>query len=156
GAHRPRTRRLARRREEGLPEGPVLPRAGHAWRGSAHESRGSRARIWTHHRRRHREWKDGAGHRCGHRDCGEEVRILDSGFWILAIAAVLGAAAIVAFGDADAQRVDPRRAASFVVGTPGGAMPMQRVDARRSGASKQPLPSGSLQVAWRKTIGLSV
>ncbi|HEY8073694.1 MAG TPA: hypothetical protein VIF62_06290 [Labilithrix sp.] len=57
---------------------------------------------------------------------------------------------------ADAQRVDPRRASTFVVGTPAGPAPMQRVDAKRSGASKQPLPSGQLTVAWRKTIGLSV
>jgi hypothetical protein len=84
------------------------------------------------------------------------MRIQDSGFRILAIGGAIAALATLLFRDADAQRVDPRRAASFVVGAPGGPMPMQRVDARRSGAAKQPLPSGSLQVAWRKTIGLSV
>lgn len=57
---------------------------------------------------------------------------------------------------ADAQRVDPRRPATLVVGAPAGASPMQRVDARRSGMSKQTLPSGALRVAWRKTIGLSI
>ncbi len=71
------------------------------------------------------------------------------------VLACLASAALGATLD-DAQRVDPRRAATFVVGAPGGPMPMQRVDARRSGATKQPLPSGALAVAWRKTIGLSV
>jgi hypothetical protein len=72
----------------------------------------------------------------------------------LAVRAGVAVAVVVAV--AWAQRVDPRRAATFVVGSPGGAMPMQRVDAHRTGAAKQPLPSGALQVAWRKTIGLSV
>lgn len=75
---------------------------------------------------------------------------------------VLGAtfATLIAAGAyshfADAQRVDPRRPATLVVGAPAGASPMQRVDARRSGMSKQALPSGRLAVAWRKTIGLSI
>jgi hypothetical protein len=76
------------------------------------------------------------------------------------VLAGFGLAAIVAGGAyvqiADAQRVDPRRPATLVVGAPGGASPMQRVDARRSGMSKQALPSGRLTVAWRKTIGLSI
>ncbi len=75
---------------------------------------------------------------------------------VAAAARLVGAAAVATLHDADAQRIDPRRASSLVVGSPGGAMPMQRVDARRSGAAKQPLPSGALQIAWRKTIGLSV
>ncbi len=76
--------------------------------------------------------------------------------------ALLGAA-LVSIGtcalvlrDADAQKVDPRRPAVFVVGAPAGAAPMHRVDARRSGAAKQALPNGTLNVAARKTTGLSV
>ena len=57
---------------------------------------------------------------------------------------------------ADAQRVDPRRPSVFVVGAPGGASPTLRGDSRRTGASKELLPSGTLRIAWRKAIGLSV
>lgn len=71
-----------------------------------------------------------------------------------ALAAMLAGGAYVQL--ADAQKVDPRRPTTLVVGAPGGASPMQRVDARRSGMSKAALPSGRLAVAWRKTIGLSI
>lgn len=74
----------------------------------------------------------------------------------LPAAALAVAVALVALRNADAQRVDPRRAATFVVGTPGGAAPMQRVDGRRSGAATSALPSPPLRVAWRKTIGMSI
>lgn len=77
-----------------------------------------------------------------------------------ALVAVLlaGSAAALAAGsrDADAQRLDPRRPRIFVVGTPGGPSPMHRVDARRSGEARDPLPSGTLRIAWRKTIGLTL
>ncbi len=72
----------------------------------------------------------------------------------LALAGV--AAAALAAWAASAQRIDPRRPATFVVGAPAGASPMQRVDARRSGMAKQALPGSPLRVAWRKTIGLSI
>jgi hypothetical protein len=71
----------------------------------------------------------------------------------LSVLGILGAL-YATLRDAGAQRVDPRRPTVFVVGAPPGASPMQRVDARRSGASKLPLPSGVLRVAWRKTTGL--
>jgi hypothetical protein len=71
-----------------------------------------------------------------------------------ALAAMIAGGAYVQL--ADAQRVDPRRPTTLVVGAPGGASPMQRVDARRSGMSKQNLPGGRLSIAWRKTIGLSI
>jgi len=58
--------------------------------------------------------------------------------------------------DADAQRLDPRRPSVFVVGPPGGASPTSRGDARRTGAAREPLPSGLLHIAWRKTIGLTI
>jgi hypothetical protein len=71
----------------------------------------------------------------------------------LALVLGLGIATAVV---AEAQRIDPRRPASFVVGASPGASPMQRVDARRSGLSKSPLPSGTLRIAWRKTTGLTI
>jgi hypothetical protein len=74
----------------------------------------------------------------------------------LAIGVTCAAVALVSLRDADAQRLDPRRPSAFVVGSPAGPMPMQRVDSRRTGLARDPLPSGPLAVAWRKTIGLSV
>ncbi len=71
------------------------------------------------------------------------------GVSLVAVAALVG-------HDADAQRLDPRRPSVFVVGPPGGASPTNRGDARRTGASKQALPSGLLHIAWRKTIGLTI
>ncbi len=76
---------------------------------------------------------------------------------IAALSAAGAALAVVALlHDAEAQRIDPRRPTSLVVGSPPGASPMQRVDARRSGVSKAPLPSGTLRIAWRKTTGLTL
>jgi hypothetical protein len=72
------------------------------------------------------------------------------------VIAVAGAVCAIEAREAGAQRLDPRRPSVFVVGAPSGPSPMQRVDARRSGQSRQPLPSGTLRIAWRKTIGLTV
>jgi hypothetical protein len=77
------------------------------------------------------------------------------------VLATLGVASVAfAIGSsiprAEAQRVDPRRPAVFVVGAPGGPAPTLRGDARRTGTTKDVLPSGLLRVAWRKTIGLSI
>lgn len=77
-----------------------------------------------------------------------------------ALALVVGSlalsGALLTLRDAGAQRLDPRRPATFVVGTPGGASPMHRVDARRTGLAKNTLPTGTIHVAWRKTIGLGI
>lgn len=73
----------------------------------------------------------------------------------IALALGVAAAASVAVV-ASAQRIDPRRPATFVVGAPAGAAPMQRIDARRSGMAKQALPGSPLRIAWRKTIGLGI
>ena len=70
--------------------------------------------------------------------------------------ASLAFAAGVTVRTADAQRIDPRRPSVFVVGPPGGASPTVRGDARRSGRAPELLPSGTLRIAWRKTLGLSV
>ena len=59
-------------------------------------------------------------------------------------------------GAALAQRVDPTRAKTIVVGAPRGAAPADRVDAARSGACAAPLPTGTLHVAWRRNLGLPV
>lgn len=79
---------------------------------------------------------------------------------IAALAALAAAATagglILGPRDAEAQRIDPRRPIVLVVGSPPGASPMHRVDARRTGLSKTPLPSGALRVVWRKATGLSV
>lgn len=71
-------------------------------------------------------------------------------------AAALASVVLASMRDAGAQRVDPRRPAVFVVGPAGGASPTARGDARRSGAARDVLPSGTLRVAWRKTIGVTV
>jgi hypothetical protein len=69
-------------------------------------------------------------------------------------AALVGAIGLVGVfaddDDANAQRFDPRRPSSWVVGPPPGESPMVRVDARRSGRSRSPLPAGPLKVAWRQ------
>lgn len=57
---------------------------------------------------------------------------------------------------AEAQRIDPRRPAVFVVGAPGGASPTLRGDAHRTGTTKEVLPTGLLRIAWKKTLGLAI
>lgn len=57
---------------------------------------------------------------------------------------------------AEAQRVDPRRPASFAVGPAPGPYPMARVDGARSGRTRAPLPSGTLRVAWQKATNLTL
>ncbi|MBX3230206.1 MAG: hypothetical protein KIT84_24760 [Labilithrix sp.] len=73
-----------------------------------------------------------------------------------AIAGALLLALTLGSGDAEAQKIDPRRPSVLVVGPPRGAAPMQRLDARRSGLSKTFLPSGPLSIAWRKPTGLTI
>jgi hypothetical protein len=77
----------------------------------------------------------------------------------VALATVAVAAALTCFvtlRSADAQRIDPRRPTVLVIGAPGGASPTARGDGRRTGQTKEVLPSGPLRIAWRKTIGLSI
>jgi outer membrane protein assembly factor BamB len=70
----------------------------------------------------------------------------------------IAVAVAVAFATATAaaQRFDPRRPKTLIVAKPGGPAPMMRVDARRSGLSKTPLPSGTLRIALRHTTGLTL
>ena len=73
---------------------------------------------------------------------------------VSACAATIGAC--LHLRSAEAQKLDPRRPAVFVVGAPSGPSPTIRGDGRRSGTTKDPLPTGLLRVAWRKTIGLTI
>jgi hypothetical protein len=75
---------------------------------------------------------------------------------ITGLSVLAGAIAFCSGGDADAQKIDPRRPTTLVVGSPRGAAPMQRVDARRSGLSKTALPTAPLKVLWKKPTGLTL
>lgn len=68
--------------------------------------------------------------------------------WVLAGAAVALTAAV-----AFAQRVDPRRAATFAVGRAAGPAPTVRGDAHRDGLARAALPRGTLAVQWRYATG---
>ncbi len=72
--------------------------------------------------------------------------------------AMAGAAAVVPLlaPEANAQRLDPRRPTVLVVGAPRGPSPMARVDAKRTGLARDPLPTRTLRIAWRKTVGLGI
>ena len=54
---------------------------------------------------------------------------------------------------ASAQRLDPKRPETLVVGAPRGPSPTDRVDGGRSGFSRSPLPNGPLRVSWRRAFG---
>ena len=54
---------------------------------------------------------------------------------------------------ASAQRLDPKRPHTLVVGAPRGPSPTDRVDGRRSGFSRSPLPNGPLRISWRRAFG---
>jgi hypothetical protein len=71
------------------------------------------------------------------------------------VVAILAGGALIA-AIASAQRIEPRRPRTLVVGPPAGPAPMERVDARRSGLANAPLPSGPLRVAWRRSLGLTL
>ena len=68
----------------------------------------------------------------------------------LALAALLVPAVAVA------QRFDARRPQTFTVGAPQGDSPAARVDARRSGYSRGPLPTSALRAIWHRSIGVDV
>jgi hypothetical protein len=68
----------------------------------------------------------------------------------LALAAALGATLV------QAQRVDPKRPTTLTVGPPRGTSPAARVDGRRTGLARHPLPTGQLHVAWQRTTGASL
>jgi hypothetical protein len=51
------------------------------------------------------------------------------------------------------QILDPERPRTLVVGAARGPTTTERVDGRRSGLTRDPLPSGGLRIAWRRSIG---
>jgi hypothetical protein len=51
------------------------------------------------------------------------------------------------------QSLDPERPRTLVVGAEGGPSTTERMDGRRTGLTRDPLPSGGLRVAWRRSIG---
>jgi hypothetical protein len=71
---------------------------------------------------------------------------------------VLGMGLALALGTRSArgQRVETGRAKTIIVGTPAGPSPSDRVDQARSGASRAPLPTGTLHVAWKRNLGLPI
>jgi hypothetical protein len=68
----------------------------------------------------------------------------------------LGLAMGYSFHEASAQRFDPQRPTTFLVGPPPGIAPMQRTDARRSGMAPETLPQGTLRIAWRTATSTRV
>lgn len=74
---------------------------------------------------------------------------------MVAVAASLSAGAMCA-SRADAQRLDPRKPHTFLVGRPQGAAPTQRGDARRSGGAREVLPRPPLRMAWRRLVGIPI
>lgn len=75
---------------------------------------------------------------------------------VSALALGSGILAFCTHREAEAQRLDPRRPSAFVVGAPGGPAPTLRSDTRRTGSTKDILPSGPIRIAWKKTLGLSI
>jgi hypothetical protein len=72
-------------------------------------------------------------------------------------AVTIGVTCAMAYGArAWGQRVATNQARTIVVGAPLGASPAERVDAARSGASRAPLPTGTLHVAWRRSLGFAL
>jgi hypothetical protein len=70
--------------------------------------------------------------------------------------ALAGLALAGAIGQARAQRIDPKRGKTLVVGAPRGASPTDRVDGARTGDARMPLPAGTLHVRWRRNVGLPI
>jgi hypothetical protein len=68
--------------------------------------------------------------------------------WILVLAA--------ATTPAIAQRIDPERPATLIVGRSRAPSPAERVDGARRGLSPTPLPEGTLRVTWRRTVAPSI
>lgn len=70
--------------------------------------------------------------------------------WHLAVAAALG---VGVSGAAMAQRFEGNKPLDLPYGPPPSDGAMEGVDARRSGATRAPLPSRDLRVAWHKSMG---
>jgi outer membrane protein assembly factor BamB len=55
-----------------------------------------------------------------------------------------------------AQTIDVQRARTLVVGTPSAGARMDRLDAARTGRTRDPLPSSGLRTEWRASLGALV
>jgi hypothetical protein len=73
----------------------------------------------------------------------------------LGLAAAVAAVAAVA-SSASAQTIDTSRPRTLVVGTPSAGAPADRVDAARTGRSRERLPAGSLRREWQVAVGATV
>jgi hypothetical protein len=68
----------------------------------------------------------------------------------LAAAALVAAAGLAVASASRAQRVAPGEPLTVVVGEPPGPAPMDRLDGRRTNASRDRLPTASLRVLWSR------
>ena len=55
-----------------------------------------------------------------------------------------------------AQRMEANEPLTLLVGTPQAVSPTERVDGRRSGFARTPLPTGTLRIAWRRSVGQAI
>lgn len=74
---------------------------------------------------------------------------------LMAASSIMASAGLLVVASASAQRLDPKRPETLVVGVPRGPSPTDRVDGQRSGFSRSPLPAGPLRVSWRRAFGQS-
>jgi outer membrane protein assembly factor BamB len=74
----------------------------------------------------------------------------------LALATATASVLVLATLDAPAQHVDPKRPSTLIVGPPQGYTPMARIDAARSGLVRAALPTGTLEIAWKKPLGVTL
>jgi outer membrane protein assembly factor BamB len=72
------------------------------------------------------------------------------------VAALAGTGLTRDFSPAVAQTIDVQRARTLVVGAPRGGARMDRVDAARTGRTREPLPSSGLRTEWRASLGALV
>jgi hypothetical protein len=73
-----------------------------------------------------------------------------------AMALAIGGAALGTALASRAQRLDAKRPKTLLVDAPRGASPTARVDGRRSGLSRTPLPTGTLRIAWQRALGVVI
>ena len=73
-----------------------------------------------------------------------------------ALAVAAAVVALAAAAGVSAQRVDPKRPTTLVVGPSRGPAPTARGDARRTGLARTALPTGTLKVAWQRALGIAI
>jgi hypothetical protein len=73
-----------------------------------------------------------------------------------AFVGLVGCGLLLVSAGALAQRFDARRPQTLTVGAPQGDAPADRVDARRTGFARSPLPTATLRAVWRRAVGVEV